>query len=115
MDDSLRLCLKLKDKSFVARVCTYLAEIALWEGELNEAELWLARSLTYHADPLRIGIDQVQRIFVAARLAAAQERYARAATLFGLAAQLHSTIHNVITGPMPALADAALATVQAAL
>ena len=115
LDDSLRLCLNLKDKSFVARVCTYLAETALWKGELNEAELWLARSLTYHADPLRIGIDQVQRIFVAASLATAQQRYGRAATLFGLADQVHSTVHNGITGKIRALADDALAIVRAAL
>ena len=40
---------------------------------------------------------------------------ARAAILFGLAGQMHSTIHDVIAGPMRALADEALATVRTAL
>lgn len=35
--------------------------------------------------------------------------------LFGLAEQVHSQIHHVISGPMRLLADAALATVQAML
>lgn len=39
----------------------------------------------------------------------------RAATLFGLAEQAHSQIHYAISGPMRSLADAALATVKAAL
>ena len=38
-----------------------------------------------------------------------------AATLFGLADQAHSQIHYSIAGPMRALADHALTTVQAAL
>ena len=115
LDESLRLCLELKDKIFLARVCANLAEVELWEGKLEEAEHWLARSLAYHADPHIITIDQLQRLFVAARLAVAQQRYARAATLFGLAGQVHSDIHNVIAGPMRALADDALAAVRAAL
>jgi hypothetical protein len=41
--------------------------------------------------------------------------YHRATTLFSLAEQAHNQIHCVISGPMRALADAALATVQAAL
>jgi hypothetical protein len=60
-------------------------------------------------------IDQVQLFFVAARLATTQQHYQRAATLFGLAEQAHSQIHHVIGGPLRALADAALATVQSAL
>ena len=58
---------------------------------------------------------EVARLFVAARLATAQQQYRRAATLFGLAEQVHSQIHYAIAGPMRALADAALATVRDAL
>ncbi len=115
LSESLRLCLELKDSSFLARVCAFLAEVDLGEENLEGAEAWLVRSLVYHADPHKIVIDQVQRLFVAARLATAQQRYVRAATLFGLAGQVHSTIHDVIAGPMRALADEALATVRAAL
>ena len=60
-------------------------------------------------------MHEVARLFVAARLATAQQRFGRAATLFGLADQAHSQIHYVIAGPVRVLADAALATVQAAL
>ena len=115
LSESLHLCIELKDKGLLARVCTYLAETALWEGELAEAEQWLAQSLAYHADPHRITIYEVERLLVAARLATAQQQYLRAATLFGLADKMHSQIHHAIAGPMRALADAALATVRAAL
>ena len=115
LTESLRLCLDLKEKPFLARNCTYLAEVALWVGEVEQAAQWLAQSLAYHADPHRITIYQVERLFVAARLATAQQHHRRAATLFGLAEQAHSQIHNVIAGPMRALADAALATVRTAL
>jgi len=115
LTESLRICLELKDKRLLARVCTYLAEIALWEGLLDEAAHWLAQSLAYYIDPGRSSIYEVARLFVAARLATAQQQYARAATRFGLAEQMHSHIHFVIAGPMRALADAALATVRAEL
>ena len=115
LSESWRLCLELKNKFFLARVCTYLAELALWEEEVTQAEHWLAQSLDYQADPHRITMFQVTRLFVAARVATAQQQYLRAATLFGLADQVHSHIHYAIAGPMRALADAALAMVRAAL
>ena len=90
LEESLRLCLDLNDMRFLGRVCTYLAETALWEGELDEAEHWLAQSLTYHADPREIRMDQIERLLVAARLATAQGAYLRAATLFGLAERIRS-------------------------
>jgi len=115
LEDSLRLCLDLKDKVFLARVSTYSAETALWAGELAEAEQWLAQSLAYHADPREIRIDQVERLFVAARLATAQGGFLRAAALFGLAERVRSQLRYEFAGPVRLLADAALATVRAAL
>ena len=115
LTESLRRCVELKEKRLLARNCTYLAETALWEGLLDEAEQWLAQSLAYHVDPQWITMHEVARLWVAARLATAQQQYLRAATLFGLADQAHSQVHYAIAGPMRALADAALATVQAAL
>jgi len=115
LDESLRFCMELNNQFFLARVCTYLAELALWTEELGQAGHWLTQSLTYRADPHSITIFQVTRLFIAARLATAQQQYPRAATLFGLADQMHSQIHHVIGGPMRALADAALATVRAVL
>ena len=55
------------------------------------------------------------QLWVAARLATAQQQYLRAATLFGLAEAAHRQIRSAIAGPMRALADTALATVQAML
>ena len=89
--------------------------MALWEGELEQADQWLVQSLAYEADPQQITIYEVERLWVAARLATAQQQYGRAATLFGLAEQLHSQIRYVIAGPVRTLADTALATVSEAL
>ena len=113
--ESLRHCLKLKERAYISRVYTCLAETALWEGELDEAAQCLSQSVTYEADPHRIENYLVRRLLIAACLATAQQRYVRAATLFGLAEQAHSCIHNVIGGPPIARADAALVTVRAAL
>lgn len=115
LNDSLHLCIELKNKFFLARVCTYLAELDLWDGEIAQAEQWLAQSLGQQTDPHRNTIFQVRRLFVAARLATAQQLYTRAATLFGLADQMHSQIHHVIAGPIRTLADASLLTVRTAL
>jgi predicted ATPase len=115
LHESLQRSLEQKNKVSLARVCLYLAELALWEGEIVAAEQWLRQCLGYQAKSPRITIDDVQRLWVAARLATVKEQYRRAATLFGLAESTHNQIHQVISGPMRALADAALATVQAAL
>lgn len=115
LNETLHLCLALRNKFDLARIYIYLADAALWEGDLGECERWLQQSLGYHVAPRRTTFYEVIRLFVAARLATAQQQYHRAATLFGLAEQIHSQVHHVIGGPMRTLADAALATVQAAL
>ncbi|MFN8491778.1 MAG: BTAD domain-containing putative transcriptional regulator [Caldilineaceae bacterium] len=115
LHESLRLCLSMKAYVIAAPVCTYLAETALWSGDLAEAAQWLAQSLRYYPNPRRITIHEVGRLWVAARLTTAQQDYRRAAMLFGLADQMHSQVHHVIAGPMRDLAEAALATVRAAL
>jgi len=113
--EGLRLCIELKNKASLSRVCTYLAEIALWESDLEETAHWLAQSLDYAANLQKLTIYEVMRLWVAARLATAQQQYQRAATLFGLAEQTHSQIHDAIAGPIRSLADAAIVTVQAVL
>ncbi len=115
LNECRQLCLKLKSHLVAARVCAYLAEVELSEGEPDQAAQWLAQSLAYNAQMSRDTFDEVQRRWLAARLATAQQQYRRAATLFGLAEQAHQQVRYVIGGPMRALADAALATVQAAL
>lgn len=115
LQESLHLCREMKNKNHTARVCTYLAETALWEGDLEQAAHWLAQSLAYDVDPHKITIYAVGRLWVVARLATAQHQYLRATTLFGLANQMHGEIKYAITGPIHAVADAALATARAAL
>jgi len=108
-------CTDLKDKGLVARNSIYLAETFLAEGLVDEAEQWLEQSSVYYANPRRIRIDQVERFLVAARLAAAQQHYLRAATLFGLAEQIGSRLAYGVTGPRHPVVDTALVTVRAAL
>jgi predicted ATPase/DNA-binding SARP family transcriptional activator len=115
LTESLRRCLDQRNTILLAQICTCLAEVALWEGKVGEAEQWLAQSLTYHTHPRRITILHVERLFVAARLATAQEEYRRAATLFGMAEQMHSHIRYAYGGPVRDLVDKALATVREAL
>ncbi len=115
LTESLRLCTDLKIPMLLTRNMTFLAEVALWEGQIDQAAHWLAQSLTQEADPGIILIYEVVRLHVAARLATAQQQYERAALLFGLAEQANRQIHYAYSGPIRSLADAALATVQAAL
>ncbi|MEZ4731566.1 MAG: hypothetical protein R3E79_30985 [Caldilineaceae bacterium] len=115
LTENLPRAIDLKQSYYLARNYTYLAELALREEAIDQAAQWLAQSLRGDTDPDRNRLFQVERLFVAARLATAQQQYHRAATLFGLAEQAHSQIHHCIGGPMRTLADAALATVQAAL
>ncbi len=114
LDDSLYVCIELKDKRFLAQIALYLAELALMAGDVEETKQQLHKILNYQS-VIPKTIDQVQFFFVAARLATTQQHYQRAATLFGLAEQAHSQIHHVIGGTMRSLADAALATVQTTL
>jgi hypothetical protein len=113
--DSLRLCRELNDRYCLGLVCAYLAETALCDRELDEAESWLAHSLTYEAAPGYHGIDRIERLIVAARLATAQGIYQRAATLLGAAEAAWSRIRYRPVGPARALADASLATTRSAL
>jgi hypothetical protein len=113
--DSLRICHDLNDGWFLGRVCTYLAELALWEGELNTAEHWLAQSLAVRVNRRLIKMDKIERIMVAARLATAQGVYLHAATLFGSADGICSRIPYELAGPARQLAEAALAKVRSAL
>jgi predicted ATPase/transcriptional regulator with XRE-family HTH domain len=115
LEDSLRLCLDLNDGWFLGRVCTYLAETALWEEGLDEAERWLAQAFAYHTYPRLVKIDYIESFLVAARLAAAQGAYLRAATFFGLAESIRSQTHYELAGIARQLADAALTRVRTAL
>jgi len=115
LTESLRLCLDLKNDLRLGRIYVYLAETALWANELDEARHWLAHSLAHHAHPRWLRPETVDCLWVAARLATAQQHYRRAAILFGLAEQIRSHIRYALTGSIRRPVDAALATVCAAL
>lgn len=115
LTESLKRAIEQKLKPLLACICTYLAETALWEGAFAEAEQWLAQSLGYHVELRANTVSEVERLFIVARLATAQQQFLHAATLFGLADRAHSQIHDAIAGPIRSLADIALATVHAAL
>ena len=83
-----------------ARILTYLAETTLWAGETEQAAQWLAKALTYHANPTWIRTELVDCLWTAARLAAVQQNYLRAATLSGLAEQVSSRIRYVLVEPV---------------
>lgn len=112
---SLHLARDQKNDFVLARVYTYLAETALWQGDLNKVTHWLTHAFVHHANPRWIKSDLVDCLWVAARLATVQQQYYRSATLFGLAAQVRSRIGYPLVEPTRPLVDAALATVQAAL
>ncbi len=98
LDDSLRICIELKDKRFLTQIALYLAELALMEEDIEAAEQQLHNIVNYQGI-IHKSIDETELFFVAARLATAQQQYQRAATLFGLAEQAHSQINHVIGGP----------------
>lgn len=115
LHESLQLSRTITSAMYLAWSYTYLAETALWQGEHDQAAQWLAQALTYHANPRWVRTELVDCLWVAARLATAQQQYQRAATLFGLVAQVGQRIRYAPVAPVRSLVNAALATVQAAL
>jgi predicted ATPase len=115
LHESLQLSRTITSAMYLAWSYTYLAETALWQGDHDQAAQWLAQALTYHANPRWVRTELVDCLWVAARLATAQQQYHRAATLFGLVAQVGQRIRYAPVAPVRSLVNAALATVQAAL
>jgi ATP/maltotriose-dependent transcriptional regulator MalT len=110
--DCLSLSAERKPNLSAARTCVYLADAALLDRELDAAEQWLRESLAWYAESHPVCIYDVERIFVAARLAAAKGQHRRSAVLFGLAEEAHGRVHHVQLGPQQALAEQALASVR---
>jgi predicted ATPase len=115
LSESLQLWLDLKNNVFLVRIYGYLAEVELTEGNLAEASQAVAASLGHQVDLRWLSTEVVDCLWVAARLATAQQAYERAATLFGMAEAMRRRVHYPVHGPRRAPVDAALATVQAAL
>ena len=115
LQESLELSRTISSPMYLAWNYTYLAETALWQRDYEQAAQWLAQALAHHAHPRWIRTETVDCLWVAARLATAQQQYTRAATFFGLVEQTGSRIRYAPAGPVRPLNDAALATVQAAL
>ena len=115
LGEALQLWLDLKNNVFLARIYGYLAEIELAEGKWAEAAYAVRESLRHQIKTRWLSTEVVDCLWVAARLATAQQAYERAATLFGLAEGVRRRIHYPAQGPGRAGVDAARATVQAAL
>jgi len=115
LHESLSLSRTINSPMYLAWNFTYLAETALWRGELDDSAHWLAQALAHHANPRWVRTETVDCLWVAARLATAQGQYTRAATLFGLAEQVGSRIGYTAAQPVRPLIDAARATVRAAV
>ncbi|MBI3960158.1 MAG: tetratricopeptide repeat protein [Chloroflexi bacterium] len=115
LQESLELSRTISSPMYLAWNYTYLAETALWQGDHEQAGQWLAQALAHHANPRWIRTETVDCLWVAARLATAQEQYQQAAMFFGLAEEMGRRIGYRAPGPVRPHIDAALATVQAAL
>lgn len=113
--ESLEIWTSIRDKYYLSRICIYLAEVSLWEDQIEEAEQWLGLCVAYQVEPHRIGIALLNCFFVAARLAVARQHFQRAAVLCGVAEEMRAKTHCTLVAPVRAQVDAALATVQAAL
>ena len=115
LHESLHFSRTISSPMYLAWNFTYLAETALWLGDLDQAAYWLAQALAHHANPRWIRTELVDCLWIAARLATAQKQYQRAATLFGLAEQVGGRIGYAPAGPVRPLNDAALVTVREVL
>ena len=113
--ESLEMARDLRNDMYLSRIYTYLAETALWRADQTRAAQWLAKAWIHHANPRWPRTELVDCLWVAARLATAQEQYQRAATLFGLAEQVGARIHYAPIEPIRPLIETALATIREAL
>ncbi len=114
----LQVCLAhadLQHMYLLRKAQAVAALVALAQGELDQAEVFLHASLVnfYRHHPIRP--ELVDCLFTAARLATARQQFARAVTLFGLTERVRVEIHHTLDAPMRPLVEAALATVHAAL
>ncbi|MEZ4617353.1 MAG: tetratricopeptide repeat protein [Caldilineaceae bacterium] len=106
LHESLQLSRTTTSAMYLAWSYTYLAEAALWQGDLGQAAYWLAQALTYHANPRWLRTELVDCLWVAARLVAAQQQYRRAATSLGWPNR-SAAVFGIRHGPMRPLNDAA--------
>lgn len=74
LHESLHLSRTINSPMYLAWNFTYLAETALWQGDLDHAAHWLAQALAHHANPRWICTELVDCLWVAARLTTAPLR-----------------------------------------
>lgn len=115
LDECLNLCSHLGNEEFLARIYGFLAELALWNGDLPQAETWLTQSLAAEVKLPWYTFEFVDLLFVAARLAVAQQAYALAAMRFGLAEQMCNRVGQLQSAAMRPQIEIALATVRGKL
>ena len=113
--ESWEYCIDLKRTHLLPRISIFLAETALWEGHINEAENWLAQGVNDLLDPRRLGSALTNYLHITARLAVTRQAYRQATLLLGLAEETRQRARVTLVGPVRVRVDAALAEVQAAL
>lgn len=112
---SLAYCHIMGDTVALAKTSTVLAAAALQCGDLVAAEQYVAAAGQHFAYARYVRPELVDCLYIAARLAVAQESYLRAAALFGLAHRQHREIRHRLDAPMRPLVAAALQAVRCAL
>ncbi len=115
LDESLRIWQDMESYSAQAKVLTCLAAVALARGNLIHAQQLLVEGLAYHALIRWVKPELVDCLFVAARLAAAQGEFTRAATLFGMGERLRVEIHHALDAPLRLQVETALKQVRTSL
>ncbi len=113
--ESLAFCHTMQDAVSLAKATTVLAAAALQCGDLPAATQALATAQQHFTYARFVRPELVDCLYIAARLAAAEQRYPQAAELFGLAHRLRDEIHHRLDAPMRPLVDGALEEVRRAL
>lgn len=112
---SFRRFSEQKNTVVLAQIYTDLADVALWEGEVAEAEDSMAQCLTLQGTARRFTVPLLVQVLLAGRLATAQEDYRRAAMIFGFGNQAQRRMGIEYPGPLRAPADAALVVLRSTL
>lgn len=113
--DSLAYCHLLHDSVALAKATTVLAAAGLQCGDFAEAERCVLAAGQYFTHGRYLRPELVDCVYVAARLAAAQQRYPRSAALFGLARRLRRELQHRLDAPLRPQVAAALAAVRCAM
>ena len=110
-----QLCFDISYYPILPNIATGLATIALDRGDFNQAEQMIGEALARFVNARWVTAEMGEGWLALARLFTLRKQFVPAATVFGIVRRLQLEIHHTFDGPIRPLAEAALATVQAAL